>query len=256
MTQAGDMLGTPQYMAPEQIRGEAIDGRTDIYALGCMIYEMITARLPYEAPTIMAMLSKHLIEPVMPPSQRRPDLIIPPAVDQLVVGAMAKDAAARPPTMDLFSELLQALLASLPPDPNRSAGMSVQQSVATPRYPTPPTFPPPSTPPPAFAAHAAAVSTPVPSTPVPTLTSGPRSNLPIWIILGVLAVGGAGAGIWFATRGDDTKPAAKPDPWDQPQPAADPDDGSDEDSNEGSNEPVDNWDTPAPRPPEKDPWGP
>src|SRR5690606_32609937 len=73
MTQAGDMLGTPQYMAPEQIRGEAIDGRTDIYALGCMLYEMVTARLPVEAPTIMAMLSKHLIEPVVPPAQRRPD---------------------------------------------------------------------------------------------------------------------------------------------------------------------------------------
>ena len=56
------MLGTPQYMAPEQIRGEAIDGRTDVYALGCMIYEMVTARLPFEAPTVMAMLSKHLLE--------------------------------------------------------------------------------------------------------------------------------------------------------------------------------------------------
>src|SRR5690606_3684992 len=61
MTQAGDMLGTPQYMAPEQIRGEAIDGRTDIYALGCMIYEMVTGRMPYEAQTVMAMLSKHLM---------------------------------------------------------------------------------------------------------------------------------------------------------------------------------------------------
>src|SRR4051812_47385622 len=99
MTQAGDMLGTPQYMAPEQIRGEAIDGRTDVYALGCMIYEMVTARLPYEAPTIMAMLSKHLLEQAVPPSQRRPDLGIPPAIDQLVLAAMAKDVKDRPPTM-------------------------------------------------------------------------------------------------------------------------------------------------------------
>src|SRR5439155_23730332 len=78
MTQAGDMLGTPQYMAPEQIKGEQVDGRTDIYALGCMIYEMVTARQPFEATAVMAMLSKHLTEPVVAPSARRPDLAILP----------------------------------------------------------------------------------------------------------------------------------------------------------------------------------
>jgi serine/threonine protein kinase len=117
MTQAGDMLGTPQYMAPEQIRGEQIDGRTDVYALGGMIYEMLTARLPYEAPTVMALLSKHLLEQAPPPSQRRPDLGIPPMIDDLVMSAMAKDPAARPPTMEDYGERLAAILASLPPDP-------------------------------------------------------------------------------------------------------------------------------------------
>ena len=56
MTQAGDMLGTPQYMAPEQIRGETVDGRTDVYALGAMIYEMITGQTPFRGdyPSAMA----------------------------------------------------------------------------------------------------------------------------------------------------------------------------------------------------------
>jgi serine/threonine-protein kinase len=117
MTQQGDMLGTPQYMAPEQIRAEMVDGRTDIYALGCLLYEMVTARLPHEAPTIMALLSKHLLEQPVPPSQRRPELGLPGALDRLILGAMAKDPAARPPTMDAFSEQLAALLAALPPDP-------------------------------------------------------------------------------------------------------------------------------------------
>ena len=109
MTQQGDMLGTPQYMAPEQIRAEPIDGRTDIYALGCLLYEMVTARLPHEAQTVLAMLSKHLVEPAVPPSQRRPDLGIPAAVDALILGAMAKDPRARPPTMEAFGEQIAAL---------------------------------------------------------------------------------------------------------------------------------------------------
>ncbi|HWU90574.1 MAG TPA: serine/threonine-protein kinase, partial [Kofleriaceae bacterium] len=109
MTQAGDMLGTPQYMAPEQIRAEAIDGRTDVYALGCMLYEMLTARLPFEAPTVMALLSKHLLEQAPPPSQRRPELGIPPAIDELVMSAMAKDPAARAPTMEDYGERIGAL---------------------------------------------------------------------------------------------------------------------------------------------------
>ncbi len=129
MTQAGDMLGTPQYMAPEQIKGEAIDGRTDVYALGCMIYEMVTGRLAFEATSIMAMLSKHLMEDVVPPTRRRPELALPPAVDQLVLSAMAKSPAMRPTTMEQYSEMISAVLAMLPSDPNRSSGLSLQQGV-------------------------------------------------------------------------------------------------------------------------------
>ncbi len=134
MTQHGDMLGTPQYMAPEQIRAEPIDGRTDIYALGCLLYEMVTGRLPHDAPTVLAMLSKHLIEHPVPPSQRRPELGLPEAIDHLILGAMAKAPAARPPTMDAFIEQLAALLEAQPPDP-RSAQRSA--AVGVPGVPTP-----------------------------------------------------------------------------------------------------------------------
>ncbi len=124
MTQAGDMLGTPQYMAPEQIRGEQIDGRTDIYALGCMIYEMVTARMPFEGPTIMALLSKHLTETAQPPSQRRPELGIPPAIDQLVMTAISKDRNARPPTMETFGEQIAVLLAQMPPETGHGSAIT------------------------------------------------------------------------------------------------------------------------------------
>jgi len=131
MTGQGDMLGTPQYMAPEQIRGEAIDGRTDIYALGCLLYEMVTARLPHEAPTVLALLSKHLLEHPVPPSQRRPELGLPIGLDLLILGAMAKDPAARPPSMEAFGEHIAALLAVQPPDP-RSAQRSAAGPTAVP----------------------------------------------------------------------------------------------------------------------------
>jgi serine/threonine protein kinase len=151
MTQAGDMLGTPQYMAPEQIRGEQIDGRTDVYALGCMIYEMLTARQPYEATTVMALLSKHLLEQAIPPSQRRPDLMIPAVADDLVMSALAKDPAARPPTMEDYGERIAAVLASLPQD-------GTAQRAAVVGAPSGPGQAPRADTPPAFSAGAGSVS--------------------------------------------------------------------------------------------------
>jgi len=147
MTQAGDMLGTPQYMAPEQIRAEPIDGRTDVYALGCLLYEMITARLPYDAPTIMSLLSKHLLEVTVPPSQRRTDLVIPPAIDQLILSAMAKDPKSRPATMDVFGEQIADLLAQQPLETMsgpRPAGAAAQAVETPPAYSAIPGGPPPT----------------------------------------------------------------------------------------------------------------
>jgi serine/threonine-protein kinase len=109
MTQAGDLLGTPQYMAPEQIRGEKVDARTDIYAMGAMIYEMITGRLPFEAPTLMAILSKHLTEMPVPPTERRADLGLPPPLSTLVMSMLAKSPDERPATMDRVSDQLEAI---------------------------------------------------------------------------------------------------------------------------------------------------
>jgi len=268
MTQAGDMLGTPQYMAPEQIRGEGVDGRVDIYALGCIIYEMVTARLPYEAPTIMAMLSKHLLEEPSPPSQRRPELQIPPAIDSLVLRAMAKDPASRPNTMDEFSEMIEAIRQTLPADPNRSS--SLQYGAAALPQPTPPpggqyapTPPPPMTP----GNMGPFVPAPTPAPPsnsggpvhplappympppiAPTAPLAPRrarstSHLPLFLALGALLLGGAGIGAWAITRNKDKKEAVEDkqdDPWKQ--------DKDDDDKDEPQDAP------PPPTKPEDDPW--
>jgi serine/threonine-protein kinase len=274
MTQAGDMLGTPQYMAPEQIKGEPIDGRTDVYALGCMIYEMVTARLPFEAPTVMAMLSKHLMEMPPPPSQRRPELRLPPAIDQLVMSALAKEPRHRPPTMDAYAEMVSGLLATLPGgDPNRSAPMSIQQpvvNVATPVpyaagpafTPSPPSaFAPPAMPPPMGPPQVPMQGGYTPPPIPPTLpVGGPQhmrpphalptahvakpsgSKAPLFILVGVIAAAGAGAGVWFATKDNGKKTEEHPTEPEKGSADSDPDDDDDHDTP----------DTPDPDKP--DPW--
>jgi serine/threonine protein kinase len=287
MTQDGDMLGTPQYMAPEQIKGEAIDGRTDIYALGCLIYEMVTARLPYEAPSIMAMLSKHLLEDVVPPSQRRPDLGLSPAIDQLVALAMAKEPSARPETMEQFAEMISGLLAAMPRDPNRSGPVplvSLQQGVTPGAMLTPP----------ALSAYGAAptpqsmggfpgYAPPAPSgpnglgPPGPYMPGGPsqpytpqpqgfapvaptamigrsdrprKSRAPLFAILGVLVLGGGAVAAWQLTKKDDaTVAAGEPsDPTKGSGAAPDP-------AHKGDPDPDDDPPDPDDQAAKKDPWG-
>ena len=271
MTQAGDMLGTPQYMAPEQIKGDAVDGRCDVYALGCMIYEMVTGRLPFEAPTIMAMLSKHLIEAPVPPSQRRPDLGLPAVLDQLVMAAMAKDPAQRPATMEHVGEQLAALAASLPATSGQvSAQVSSTRPVAnvvTPAAPSaygaPAVTPQPYAPTPQPAAWTPPPIPPTtranPTTPPPVATPA-RSRAALFAIAGVLVLGG-GAALYFATRkpATETKLAppppdpSKPDPWNGQTPpidAARPDPWATSTSGGATPTPVDHDDVDTPETPE------
>ncbi|MBI5486885.1 MAG: serine/threonine protein kinase [Deltaproteobacteria bacterium] len=91
----GSLLGTPFYMSPEQIRGEQVDSRADVYAIGGVIYRCLTGLPPFEAPTPFAVLTKHLNEALTLPGIRVPGAGIPPAVDALVAKAMAKDPAQR-----------------------------------------------------------------------------------------------------------------------------------------------------------------
>ena len=84
MTARGSLIGTPFYMSPEQIRGEELDARIDLYSLGALMYRMLTGAHPFTAPTPVAVLTQHLTEELMPPSQRKPELHIAPRVDAIV----------------------------------------------------------------------------------------------------------------------------------------------------------------------------
>lgn len=94
-TAAGLTPGTPAYMAPEMAMGDAVDGRADLYALGCVAYYLLTGQPVFTADNVLQMLAKHLRELPVPPS-RRTGLPIPPALDQLVLACLAKTPEDRP----------------------------------------------------------------------------------------------------------------------------------------------------------------
>ncbi|MBS0658983.1 MAG: serine/threonine protein kinase [Verrucomicrobia bacterium] len=90
LTRTGMVFGTPHYMSPEQASGGVVDGRTDIYALGVIMYEMFTGRVPFEADTYMGVLTKHMFEAPVPPSQLPGPARELGALEDLTLKALAK----------------------------------------------------------------------------------------------------------------------------------------------------------------------
>lgn len=102
------LVGTPAYMSPEQARGDAqIDGRSDIYALGCIAFEMLTGKPPYQADTPLGLAVKHMTEPVPHIRELKADL--PPGCQTVIARSMAKDRADRYPTAHSLAAAVAAL---------------------------------------------------------------------------------------------------------------------------------------------------
>jgi len=110
LTGTGMAVGTPGYMAPEQTMGTEVDGRVDIYALGVMLFELVTGRAPYVADTPMAVLLQHINNPI--PSARELDPTIPPELDAVIQKALAKDPSDRYQSGNELAKDLQHLLAA------------------------------------------------------------------------------------------------------------------------------------------------
>lgn len=136
-----DATGTPAYMAPEQARGAPVDARTDVYALGVLLYELCTNTLPFSADTPTGVLMRHLTEPPPPPRQANPAL--PEAVERVILKALAKSPADRYASAGEMVAALEGALVGAAP----SAPLERAEVPAVP--PTPPTRPeaPPAVPP-------------------------------------------------------------------------------------------------------------
>jgi len=112
ITRDGTVFGTPEYMAPEQAEGEKLDGRTDVYALGVILYQLVCGEVPFKSSNFVALLTKQVSEEPTPPRDRRPDLEIPPGLELVILKCLAKRREDRFGTAGEIADALEPYAAS------------------------------------------------------------------------------------------------------------------------------------------------
>lgn len=199
LTKHNMLFGTPEYMSPEQARGDELDARTDVYAAGAMFYELLTGKPPFTGDTPLVVLTSVLTSDIVPPAN------VPPAVAAVATHALARDRERRYPT----AAALRVALLRARETPDDAARVAPEALVA--EDATLPSSAP--TPPPVLDVHAttlAAKSTPSPSRrpPPPSRRAPPPArpvvdeSMRLWIVLWIV-VGAASiaTGVWLALRG-------------------------------------------------------
>ncbi len=214
LTKTGMLFGTPEYMSPEQARGEAVDARVDVYAMGCILYQLVCGRVPFEADNFMGVLSQHLTEPppVIPP-ELFDQIGAPRALWGVIDRALVKDRHQRWSTIDELANAIRSVCGDPIPVAGTATGMPRQR---------PPTVPAPLS--------RGAAPTPAPIAPgsgptrqrtqwtgrlsIPTededAKKHQRSKWPL-ILAGALVAGGAAVGaVVLLDRGASTTPRPPP----------------------------------------------
>jgi beta-lactam-binding protein with PASTA domain/tRNA A-37 threonylcarbamoyl transferase component Bud32 len=211
MTEVGSIIGTAQYLSPEQARGSPVDQTSDLYSVGVVLYEMLTGQVPFTGDTPLEIAMKHLSAVPTPPSEQRPD--VPHDLDLVVLRALAKNPDERYQTAEEFDADLTRVAGGLPVGAETAdaatavlAGSGVLAAAPTAIVTRPP---PPQ-------------GTTAPTRPAPpgrTPPAGyygyegpPRRRRPIWPwILSLLLLAAAGGAAWFAyTKIQDQLNANKP----------------------------------------------
>jgi serine/threonine protein kinase len=231
LTGTGVVIGTPQYMSPEQAmgkRGDQLDGRSDLYSLGIVMYQMLTGDLPFKADTTMAMILAHLQAQPTPFQTVRPDLHVPEGIAAIVMRLLAKQPETRPSSARaLIAEIEraeaeigspQATLRALPENiysPHAAASelQSALRAGHASEGSRAPAARPPAAPPPRSAPAAAPAPRPVVAPPPPRPAAVPpqprSSQWGIWAAVAILVAGLAGGGWYFSSRSSAPEPPAE-----------------------------------------------
>ncbi len=138
LTRAGSVFGTPHYMSPEQAAGVAVDSRTDVYALGVILYEMASGRVPFDADNFMGILTQHMYKAPVPIRALVPAEDVPPGLEAIILKALSKKPEQRYQTMDELSLDIEKLVRGGIPDAvpdmiSRSGGFNVPADFFTER---------------------------------------------------------------------------------------------------------------------------
>ena len=134
LTRSDVVCGTPQYMAPEQATGGQLDGRCDLYAVGIILYQMVTGELPFDGPSSMDVLTRQVNEPPVPPRRKQPNAPISAVMEALILRVLSKDPALRPQSAEELRQLLLAI-------PRRDSPRGREQQSTTPSRETLPRTP-------------------------------------------------------------------------------------------------------------------
>jgi eukaryotic-like serine/threonine-protein kinase len=205
MTEVGSIIGTAQYLSPEQARGAPVDQTSDLYSVGVVLYEMLTGQVPFTGETPLEIAMKHLSEVPKPPSELRPE--IPHDLDSVVLRALAKDQSERYQSAEEMDADLARVAQGLPVDPETEDAATAVLSgsgvlaaaptsvIARPGAPAQ-TAPPGRTPPAGYYGY----------------EGPPRRRRPVWPwVLSVLLLVAAAGAAWFAyTKIQDQLNANKP----------------------------------------------
>ncbi len=220
LTMAGSVMGSPQYLSPEQIRGEELDGRSDIFSLGVVLYELLSGKRPFDGDTITTLVYQILHKDPPPVSELR---AVPPRLEALLLRMLAKDRDERVATggeiarelaaieMDLADETLSAPAGAGPMDatyilPRSTRGTVPAAPETTPSIPPPPAmapqtlYPPPPVPQPA----------PQPAGPVPAAGARSRSSTVVVLLVAFLLVAALATAGWMAMSRLRGAPEAEP----------------------------------------------